>query len=375
MIAPAPARAAPARWPVRAWCTAAGVALLLLAATPGQAEDGPVPVVVAIASTMAPIEEVPLTGTAIARRVAALSPRVDGLVEVLHVDDGDFVRRGDVLMELDGDLAQIDVQRAAAALQEARARLADARRRRDETAELVRNRHVPRSEHAARIAEVEIESAALNRLEAEYRRQAELLDRHVVRAPFDGVVAAKHSEVGEWVDRGATVIELAEITVLRIEVPVPERYFAHVESGTPVLVRFDALPQAPVQARVSTRIAVGSAAARTFRVRIDVDNADRRLAPGMSARVVFRIGAGDGTRTLVVPRDAVVSKPDGTRVVWVVGDDDGVNVARPVEIRTGRNLGDEIEVIAGDLDPGDAVVVRGNEKLEPAQRLRIVAAP
>ncbi len=339
------------------------------------AEETATPVTISVAEIAPVFQEIPLNGTVTARRVSKLSPRVDGLVDEVLVDEGDSIEAGAVLLRLDQVLADIESSRAHAALEEARARYKEAIRQRDEAADLVAKKHIASTAYEKSIAEVEINAAAVKRLEAEHRRQRELVKRHSIRAPFAGVIGRKLVEIGQWVETGSAVFELVEIDVLRIEVPVPQFYFGAVALGTPAAVRFDALPGQIFEAAVTMKIPVSNTTARTFPIRIEMDNKSRLKAPGMSARVSLLLQEETHTAALQLPRDAVVRKPDGSQTVWVVSEENGVLSAVPVIVEVGRAARGKVEIVSGALNPGDRVVINGNEILRPGQHIRIIEAP
>lgn len=196
------------------------------------AQNGPTPVNTIEVATAPLHEEIPLTGSVTARRVSRLSPKVEGFVAEVLVDEGDMVRAGDELLRLDPIMAEIDLSRAQAQLDEASARLKDAQRQRREARQLVKQQHIASTDYESSIAQVEINSTAQQRLQAELSRQQKVLARHSIYAPFDGVVSEKLIEVGQWVETSTTVLELVEFSVLRIELPVPQLYFSQVEIGT-----------------------------------------------------------------------------------------------------------------------------------------------
>ncbi|MGI9302292.1 MAG: efflux RND transporter periplasmic adaptor subunit [Gammaproteobacteria bacterium] len=344
---------------------------LLCVVTPATAfaQDGPTPVNTVEVATAPLHEEIPLTGSVTARRVSRLSPKVEGFVDEVLVDEGDMVSADDELVRLDPVMAEIDLSRVQAQLDEARARLKDARRQRREARELVKKQHIASTDYESTIAQVEINSAAQQRLQAELRRQQELLARHSIYAPFDGVVSEKLIEIGQWVETSTTLLELVEFGVLRIQLPVPQHYFSQVDIGTPVTMRFDALPDQVFDGAVTSKIPVGHTSARTFPVRIEVQNERGIIAPGMSARVRVKLKRSE--QAVLLPRDAIIKKPDGSESVWLVdGEGDGLK-ANPVSVKTGRAYQEYVEILSDGLKAGDRVVIRGNEILRPGQAVRV----
>ena len=334
-------------------------------------EDQAAPVKVARA-VMAPVrEELPLTGSVTARRLSRISPEVEGLVAVVRVDEGDEVRQGEVLLELDRAIADLEYASAQARVKEAQAQAAEAARQRDEAAELVEKKHIASTRYEAARAAAEVSAAALERLQAELRRQAELLRRRAVRAPFAGVITKKMVEEGEWVKTDANLFELAEVRRLRIIVPVPQFYFNEVRVGGAARVAFDAYPGRSFPAQVSMKVPLSNEAARTFPARIELENEAGLFAPGMSARVVFQLSDPADQLALLLPQDAIVRRADGSQVVWVVRGEAGRLRAQPVEVQTGRASRQNIEIIAGAVRAGDRVVARGNEILRPGQLVEI----
>ena len=346
--------------------------LLLYCINSIAADDKLVPVKTSVVEYNRMLDQIPLTGSATSQRQSLISPEVDGLVARILVDDGDNVGQGDVMVELDNVIADLNVDKAAAALAEGRERWREAMRQRDESAKLVAKRHVAETAYKSLIADVQMKKAALTKLDAEYRRALEISKRFVIRAPFDGVIGDTLVEVGQWVETGDAILKLYDISTLRIRVPVPQRYFSLIQIGMPVHLIFDALPQQPFKASVSKKIPIANAAGRTFPVRIDLANSDRLIAPGMSVRVNFLVGRNADASAVTVPIDAVVKKPDGSETVWRVSDKNGQKFVDPIRIKTGRSYHSSVEVVDGLIDRGDQIVIRGNENLKPRQRVRVL---
>ncbi|MBN2701536.1 MAG: efflux RND transporter periplasmic adaptor subunit [Methylothermaceae bacterium] len=348
------------------YLAAAAFCLWLAAGLTRAAE--PAPVYVTEARVAPVVEKLPLSGTITSKRSASLSPQVSGLVAQVHVDAGDRVTAGDVLVALDPVLAKLDRTRARAALDEGKAALKEARRLSEEARRLARSKNIPQTTVHARIADVEMKSAAVARLEAEYRQQAAIVRLHRVIAPFDGVVSQKRTEAGEWIATGTPVVDLVATDRLRLDVQVPQKYFHLIGEDTPVTIELDAMPEA-FPGKVATTVPVNHPNARTFLARILIDDADDVLFPGMAARAVIKVRLAE--RALQLPRDAVVSYPDGRHTVWVVRQAGNRPIVSERQVRLARKTFRSVIVRKG-LDPGNLVVVRGNETLREGQAVQIL---
>ena len=323
---------------------------------------------------MAPVhEQLPLTGMITARRLSSLSSRVDAMVTVVLVNEGDLVKKGDILIKLDKVLADFDVQRAAAALEEAKARLQESIRQRDELGKLIKNQYLAKTSYETAISEVRIKDAIVKRLQAAYQRNIELADQHLIKAPFDGIISEKLVESGQWIKVGNTVLKLVDIENLRIEVSVPQRYFTEIQLNTPVTFFTDALRGKHIPAKITHIIPVADMTAHAFPVHIGIDNKDRQYTPGMSARVVFQLASEQaGQSVLLVPRDAIVKKSNQPDSVWIIENKQDTLRVHPVTVTTGRIVKDHVEILGNGLTPGQQIIIRGNEILKPGQKVRLV---
>lgn len=325
-------------------------------------------------------EQFTISGTLTAERSTRLSPRVDGLVAKMHVDAGDRVGRGQVLMELDPAVGRQALSRVRAQAAEAAAAVAESERLYEEARRLGKDQYIAASQVAAREAELQLARAALSSARASEREQAELVQRHALPAPFAGVIAEKMAEVGEWVQRGTPVLALVATDRVRLDVQVPQERYADIDQDAEVTVVADALGDQPLRARVGAKVPVTDPGARTFLLRLLVEDPQGRLLPGTSARAEFALPAREAA--LAVPRDALLRQPDGGYSLFVVeeagegqrageAERDAGLVARQRTVTVLRDQGDMAAVTEG-LQPGERVVVRGNEALRDGQAVRLV---
>lgn len=346
---------------------------LLLGSLPASAEKPKDASLVTTANVISkPLQEVlSLSGTTEALRESGLSPRIDGLVAKLHVQEGDWITAGQPLLELDSAIAKTQVASAQARLDEAQARYKEAQRQRKEFQTLRQRQHVTANTVESAIADENAAKATVAAQRAELARLKELLSRHTLKAPFPGLIAEKHTEMGQWVKADSPVLKLVALDTIRVRAPLPQRYYQHLAQDAPIRITFDALPEKSYTGKLSSLVSVGNQSTRSFPVFINIDNADHTIAPGMSAEVFVELSANTA-KALLVPRDAVVMRADGSRLVWrVIEDNEGQHTVQAVNVLPGRAQEALLEVLDSSLQDGDRIVMLGNENLRPGQGIRI----
>ena len=208
----------------------------------------------------------------------------------------------------------------------------------------------PRQEQIARArAEIAAQNAVADQIK-------DKLDKTSIRAPFSGYITAKRTELGQWMTVGGTCFDLINLETVLIRVNVPESAISYIKLSDPAQARIDAL-DTEVTGKVVHIIPSGDPAARTFPVEIEVINKTGRLKAGMFARA--KLPAGPEIQALMVPKDALVRRGP-TRLIYVVR----MNRAFPVPVRTGLENAATVAVY-GQLQEGELIVVRGNERLQP----------
>lgn len=346
--------------------------LLLPAAVLGQNGEA-MPVAVATPVSVVPTDELRLSGTLVALQQAQLSPRVDGLVTHVTVDAGSRVKAGEVLLELDPALEQHTLRQREAATAAAQADADEKARLVEEARRLTRDNHLPQNELALRQAALASANALLQAARAEEAGQRERVAWHRLPAPFAGVISRKLTESGEWVTRGTPVLELVATEQLYLDVQAPQERFAALTGKPRVQVMPDMLNGEVLTGHIAALVPVGDSGSRTFRVRIMVKDAQQRLLPGTSATAVFDLAQGN-SQALMVPRDALLRSPDGSFSLFVVLRDGDLQMAQRRQVSIGHQSARGVEVLAG-LNPGEPVVIRGNEILRDGQPVRVLQQP
>ncbi|MBI1943218.1 MAG: efflux RND transporter periplasmic adaptor subunit [Betaproteobacteria bacterium] len=331
--------------------------VLLLAsgflASCGKDEAKPIKPAAGPASAPVELREIDLTysaeGLVEAVRQSTVSAQVSGRIVELRFDVGDSVKKGEVIVRIDERAAT-----QAQAASEAQVREADAAAR-NARAQYERSRQL--------LAQRFISQAALDKAEAEYRQAQARLTAMLagagqaatersfatIVAPYSGVVAARHAELGEMAVPGKPLMTGFDPASLRVVANVPQRQLAAVEATGRARVEIPSLGLW-IDARQVTVVPAADPRTHTTRVRLELPADVRGVYPGVFARAHFAVGRAP---RLLVPREAVLHRSEVTGVYVI--DDKGA--ARLRQIRLGT-AGDEraVEVLAG-LKPGERVAL------------------
>jgi len=334
-----------------------GMGVQLVAMAQHDAPPPNVRVAQASIQLLAPLTMVP--GTVVSRNDARLAAEVTGrLIEVADV--GTKVVKGDVVAQIEDTVIKLRRDELLAEVERARARLRylESEERRyvqlaDSNLAAATKLEETRSDRDVSRGDLQVAKSRLAQIEDQ-------LARTRITAPFDGIVVERLMMPGERVDIGRNVVRLVDQQHLEVIARAPLEYYSFVRPGQQLELR-----TGPVLASgtVRTVVAVGSENTHQFELRLDIEA--NRFPVGQTLRV--SIPTSTAREALVVPRDALVLRPEGI-TVFVVGKD---QVASQVTVTTGIGAGDQIEV-SGNLKDGDKVIIRGNERLRPGQAVTIM---
>jgi len=387
-----------------------------------RAERPPTDVTVVAVRRDAIAVQVALVGTVVPIEVSRVAARGNGRVKHFPLREGAKVNANDVLAELETKSISIEIKAAEAQLKEkqqelalreagfrpeevaqAKARMlaAEAIFRRavgvlerrqqlheqgsitdDELDEAAYSATQNEQLHAASIAdyelkragnrkeEIEAARAAVAAQEQEIARLQDELRKRTIRAPFDGYLVEKHTDVGEWVAEGGVVATVARLDEVEVEVQVDEKYIDQIRVGKTVDVFIDALGHEPRSGTIRAIVPRSNwqQGSHGFPVVVRMKNefidGRPRLKEGMIARITFH---GTPHEALLAHKDAVV-RSSGRPTVYVVGTGGEI---RGVAVTEGISDGSFIE-IRGEISDGDLLVVEGAERVRPLDRVHIL---
>ncbi|MDN7970960.1 efflux RND transporter periplasmic adaptor subunit [Burkholderia multivorans] len=328
------------------------------------------------------------TGYVVPQRKAAVASKGQGRVEWLGVLEGTRVKKDEIIARLESRdveaslaqaLAQVKVARANLGVQQAELKDAEIALRR--TAALAPRGAVPAAQldtDTARVnkarASVNSGEAAVASAEANARAAQVAVDQTVIRAPFDGIVLAKHANVGDNItpfssasDSKGAVVTIADMDTLEVEADVAESNIAKIRAGQPCEIQLDALPDMRFAGRVSRIVPTVDRSKATVLVKVRFVDRDDRVLPDMSAKIAFLskpVSAQDRQPVTAVQASAVVER-DGRPVVFALQDD----TVHAVPVARGARIG-ELVAVRG-VKPGDTVVLAPGAALKDGAKVTV----
>ena len=266
-----------------------------------------------------------------------IAPQTAGRITKINAEIGDFVKKGQVLAEID----KVQLQQAQLQLH-------------NQEVELERLRALY---NAGGLSKSDLEAIELS-YNVTKTQVENLLENTVLRSPIDGVVTARNYDVGDMYAMSAPIFTVEQISPVKLLIGVSESDYTKVHKGDAVTIIADALPGQSFNGTINRVYPTVDPATRTFTVEVKIDNAYKTLRPGMFARATINFGSNNN---VVIPDVAVVKQQgSGERFVYVLNADNTVTYKKVV---LGRRMGTEYEVLEG-LQDGDKIVIGGQIRLK-----------
>jgi RND family efflux transporter MFP subunit len=332
-------------------------------------EDASVPTVTVAPAQPAPAEEeIVLPGTVQAEYDTPIYARTSGYVKRWYTDIGARVRAGELLAQIDSPEVDRQLRQARADLMTARAndRVAEATARRVRALLPTESVSAQDDDQASSDAAAKAASVASN--EANVDRLEQLVGFERVVAPYDGIVTARETDVGDLINAGSgngpELFRVADLRKLRIYVQVPQSYAPRIRPGVDVDLRFPEYPGRAFDAKLVRTANAIEPRARTLLVELEADNAKGELLPGGYTDVHFKLPGLD--RGVRIAANALLFRAEGPRIA-TVEPNGRVSLH---EITLGRDFGTVIEVATG-LKAGDAVILNPPASLETGASVRV----
>jgi RND family efflux transporter MFP subunit len=341
------------------------ILLLLISFSYGQEKKGigmpAAPVIVSEVRTGLVSSVVEFVGTVYYPEVSDVAAESSGRIEAVSFEEGQRVKKGDLLVKINTELLEKTIQGSQAAHEEVLVNLEKAKIDLQRIENLFRKQVVPEQlydENRYKVQSLEKKAASLM---AEVERLQIDLARKSIRSPFDGIVVKRWVDQGEWLQPGSAVATVARDDMVDIVVELPEILMKNIRIGMDVKTRVGGKE---MKGKVFAFVPRGDVATRTFPVKIRMSNT-LSLIEGMEARV--SLPSGESRRTFMVPRDAILPIMERT-VIFAVVD----SKAKTIPVKVIGYQGEMGGIEGEGLLEGMKVVVKGNERIRDGQMVTIL---
>jgi RND family efflux transporter MFP subunit len=301
---------------------------------------------------------------------APVYAQTSGYLKKWYFDIGSHVKAGDILSEIDTPQVDQQLNQAKATLKQAQAALDLSRVTYQRDRDLLQRKVIAQQDFDSVASDLGVKQATVNADEAAVLSLQALEDFKVVKAPFDGIVTARNTDIGALIKSGSgnALFVVAQVKPLRVYVSVPENMAPDVRVGADVELTFDEFRGRTFNGKIVRTAGAIDPNSRTLLTEVDVANDNGELFPGGYSHV--HLTTGSQNRSLLVPANTLLFRSEGT-TVGIVNQNDTVELK---EIKVGRDLGTQLEITQG-LTPDDRVIVNPSDSLESGQRVKVRPLP
>ena len=286
------------------------------------------------------VDEIEALGTANANESVEIRPRISSLVTRILFEEGQFVEKGDLLLELENSEIVAGLALAEASLSESRSLY-------NRSKELESTQAISASSLEALLAQVKVDEANVEAARAKLRNT-------LVRAPFSGRIGLRRVSPGSFVNTDTVITTLDDVSVIKLDFSVPETFVNVVNDGMKIVAYSLVFPEREFSGTVASIDTRLDPVSRAVEVRAMIPNEDGLLKPGMFMTVDLQRDRGD---VLLAPEQSIV--PEGTRqYVFVISD----GVAEKRQVQLGRRIPGYV-VVSDGLAAGETVVTAGTHKV------------
>ncbi len=321
------------------------------------------------------------SGYLVARKQSVISSKIQGRLSELRVEEGSVVRGGEIIARLEDADYVAAIAKAQADIEYAKADLAEMQRQARLQRGLFNGKVVSQDAVDAADAKVRLAQATVDQDEANLKVQESLLEFTNIRAPFDGVVIKKMTEVGESVapippgvnvsTSSGAIVAIADMNSLEAEIDVNEANVAQLSPNQPATISVQAIPNHPYDGRLRQIIPTADRTKATVTVKVSILDKDKYLKPEMSCNVTFLEPKKElqpnapPQRIVTISKDAITIR-DGKSVVFAI-DDRKVHM---ISVTTGNDLNGQVIVRSG-LAGSETLVNNPPQKLKDGDAVKV----
>src|SRR5277367_4982092 len=318
----------------------------------------------------APSQEILLPGNIQAFVDAPIYARTNGYLKRWYFDIGSHVKQGQLLAEIESPEIDHELSQAQADLGTATENLHLSQITANRFSDLIKQDAVSQQDTDNATSDLAAKNTAVKSAQANVDRLKQLVSFEKVYAPFDGVVTARNTDIGQLIDSGAaggqarSLFQMAAINKLRVFVSVPQIYSQAAVPGLTADLTFTEFPGRRFQGRLVRTSRSIDPMARTLNVEVDLDNSKGELLPGAYTEVHLKLK--ESIPTLTIPVSALLFRQEGLRVAIARSD----NTAELVPVTLGRDFGDFAEITTG-LTGQERIISNPPDSIIDGERLNV----
>lgn len=280
-------------------------------------------------------------GTLKANEALILRPEITGRIETIAFKEGNLVKKDTTLVQFDASMYRAQVNEA-----KARVKLSEAEYQR--VNKLFKNGSISETQRDSALAQMQINEAQLEQAKV-------TLNKMTLRAPFTGIVGLRQFSPGDYVMAGADMLEIVDIDSMKLDFRIPEIYLPQVAQGQTLSISLSAFPGETFDGKVIAISPQISEQGRNILVRAILPNTDKKLRPGLFAKVQL---LAKEQELVVIPEEALI--PQGMGYLVYLYKDEKVT---PAPIQLGQRMKGTIAITG--IEEGDVVITAGQLKLQP----------
>jgi RND family efflux transporter MFP subunit len=311
--------------------------------------------------------EITLPGNLMAYSEASIFARTNGYLKAWYTDIGAKVKTNQVMADIEAPDVDAQLRQADAALSQAKANLDIANLNFARQQDLLQKKVASQQEYDQNRTNVDAMKAAVQAAQANMQNLTVMKDFQQLKAPFDGVVTRRNTDVGALISAsngGQELFRVARTDILRVYVYVPQVYAAFVQDGSTAYLDFAEFPGEKFQGKVAHIAGAIDPTTRTLETEIEVDNKNGRLFPGSFANVHLSLPLKKAP--MVIPVNTLIFRSQGTQVA-VVGKDGVVHLTN---VTIGQDYGTSLEVTNG-ITPADSIIVNPSDSLADGAKVQV----
>lgn len=297
---------------------------------------------------------------------SSLASELSGIIDEIYVNEGDKIKKGEPLARLNSDLLTKEINSQQALLKQGEALLKKTKKEFQRYESLYKSNSIAYKEYEDALYNLQAQEGNTDSIAANLEYLKTQKEKKTIKAPYDGVILQKLLKQGEWVGNGDSIFNIAKLSPLEASIEVPFEILRSLKVGDVVDAQ---IANKHFKAKIIALIPLGDSKARTFPIKLAIDDENGELIEGLEVRVSLNIS--DKQKALFVTRDSIIPiYRDGktSYVIFIAKD----NKAKQVEIKINgyEGLYASITPLDESLSTNNKVITQGHERLKDGQEIK-----